>query len=229
MGETLLELLSHVEFVHFAEMGIINEDASADIGIVEGSVSTQQEIDRINRIRKKSKRLVTIGACATSGGIQSLRNDYIAEHWLSSVYKNISTIDFKEKSQPISAFVNVDYQLWGCPINARDLVNLLNDILRSVKPRQVDEKVCLECKRRQNVCTLVSIGQCCMGVITRGGCGALCPSVESACYGCFGPAETSNVRAVQVRFVELGLNAVDANRRIRFIHSQQGVFDALKT
>jgi len=228
MGDALFQLLSRIEILHFAEMGVVDEQAAVDISFIEGSVSTQKEIGRLKNIREQSKLIVTIGACATSGGIQSLRNDDDGRQWLADIYTDTSMMDFEAHSKPISDFVYVDYQLWGCPINPRLFVNLLNDLLLKVRPRKLDEKLCLECKRRQLVCTLVSSGQCCMGPITRGGCDALCPAQESGCYGCFGPAENINVGAMHKEFVALGMNEAEARNRIRFIHSQNPAFDAIK-
>lgn len=228
MGPTLLDLLDRIEFVHFAEMGLVNETAKVEIGIVEGSVSTQHEIDRLKRIRGNSGVLVSIGACATSGGIQALRNDHDGMQWLAEVYPNSGVLDFQANSKALSEFVLVDYQLWGCPINAREFVNLISQLLLNVRPRRFSEKLCMECKRQQKVCTLVSQGQCCMGPITRSGCGVLCPGVNSPCYGCFGPAENSNASSMLQQFVALGLNSQQARQRIRFIHSQNREFDSIK-
>jgi len=228
MGPSLLELLANVNIVHFAEMGIVNDGVEVDISFIEGSISTKHEIERLKKIRKHSKMLVSIGACANAGGIQSLRNDFDGKEWLASIYPNIDCIDFKKHSLPLSDVIYIDYQVWGCPINEYVFTSLLKDLLLKVRPRKLDEKLCMECKRQQKVCTLVSDGQCCMGPITRSGCGVLCPSVASACYGCFGPAENINSEAMLQKFIALGVSKQQATKRIRFIHSQNSAFDAIK-
>jgi len=134
-------------------------------------------------------------------------------------------MDFAAQSKAVKDFVYVEHELWGCPINPQQLLDFLNDFQLGVKPKKLDEKLCMECKRKQKVCTLVSQGRCCMGPITRGGCGVLCPSVDSACYGCFGPAENVNAKAMHHQFVRLGMSDDSAKQRIRFIHSQQNALD----
>lgn len=225
LGQQLLRLLSRIEIVHFAEMGVIDESAEADISFIEGSVSTEREKLRLKLIREQSRWVVAIGACATSGGIQAMRNDHDGEQWLASIYPTVAHMDFLTASNPLSDFIYIDDQLWGCPINPMQLISLLNDRQLGVKTKSVDEKLCMECKRQQRVCTLVSQGQCCMGPITRGGCGVLCPSVDSACYGCFGPAENVNAKRLQQQFVAQGMSEQAATQRIRYIHSQQPALD----
>ena len=229
LGPGLVDLCARVEFVHFAEMGPCNPDAEADIAIIEGSIATQSDIERIKAIRKQSKVLVSVGACATSGGIQALRNSNNDLSWLGSIYPDIEHVDSLSRSLPISEYVSVDYQLWGCPINSRQIVNLLNNLLSGVKPIDEKEKLCLECKRQQIVCTLVSQGACCMGPLTRSGCGALCPSVGRDCYGCYGAAENTNVAQLAQRFSELHKSTAGSTsdeedikravrNRLQFIH-----------
>lgn len=230
LGPSLVDLSARVEFVHFAEMGPCNPDTEADIAIIEGSIATQADIDRIKTIRTLSKILVSVGACATSGGIQALRNSNNDLSWLGSIYPNIEHVDSLSRSLPISEYVSVDHQLWGCPINSRQIVNLLNNLLLGVRPIDEKEKLCLECKRRQIVCTLVSQGVCCMGPVTRSGCGALCPSVGRDCYGCYGAAENTNAVQLSQRFSDLiktntsakSSDEEDINRavrnRLQFIH-----------
>ncbi|MBY4676131.1 sulfhydrogenase subunit delta [Marinobacterium sp. CAU 1594] len=220
MGDDLLTLLAQLEVVHFAEMGVVDETAEADIAFVEGSVFTAHDRERIQRIRRQSRYLITIGACATSGGVQALRNyaDDGAD-WCQAIYASPQYIDSLATSTPIRQHVKVDFELWGCPINSRQLVALFNALLRGVKPAEQSEKVCLECKRNLNVCTLVASGQPCLGAVTRAGCGALCPRFGRDCYGCYGPSELPNAASLGRWFEGIGLSRAASRRRFKLIHS----------
>ena len=176
LGEDLLALNELVDIVHFAEAGMLDDTASVDMAFIEGSISTAEDIKRIHTIREHSQYLITIGACATAGGLQSLRNLAHANDWLQAVYPSPDYIDSLENVSPISAQVHVDFELWGCPINQRQLVTVIRALLWNTLPEVKQDKVCLECKRQQQVCVMVTQGTSCMGPVTRSGCGALCPS-----------------------------------------------------
>ena len=191
-----------------------------DIAFVEGSISTGEDIQRINEIRKQSDYLVTIGACATAGGLQALRNFTDASEWVAGVYPSPEHIHVLQDSTPIKDHVRVDFELWGCPVNSRQVVALVKDRLLGVSPGRDQQPLCQECKRQQLVCTLVTRGEPCMGPVTQGGCGALCPSFGRACYACYGPAEQVNDRSLGNRFSGLGLLPEEVVRRFRFINSQ---------
>lgn len=217
LGGTLLQLAELVEFVHFAEAGPVNPDAAADIAFVEGSISTPDDKERIERIRANSRYLVTIGACATAGGVQALRNFADAKQWVAAIYAKPEYIRLLDHSTPIAEHVKVDLELWGCPVNARQVLGALRALLFGVIPAEEQDKVCLECKRRQTVCVMVAKGLPCMGPVTRTGCGALCPSFGRDCYACYGPAENSNTASLSRRFEGLGLMPDAAARRFHFI------------
>lgn len=217
-GEALLELARQAEFVHFAEAGAVNPEAEADIAFIEGSVTTPQEIERIRAIRDRSKYLVTIGACATAGGIQALRNGRMqGADWIRSVYASPEHISSLDTSTPIAAHVRVDLELWGCPVTTRQVMQATRDLLFGVSPRNGADSVCLDCKRAGNVCVLVTLGAPCMGPVTRTGCGALCPSFDRACYACFGPSEQVNGQALGQRLIGLGLAPRAVEDRFLFI------------
>lgn len=213
LGEPLLALAGLVEIVHFAEAGPVNPEAAVDIAFVEGSISTADDVDRIRRIRANSRYLVTIGACATAGGLQALRNLVDGQAWLAAVYARPEHLDALATSTPIAAHVKVDFELWGCPVTGRQVLAALRALLDGVAPREETEKVCMECKRRQTVCTLVAKGAPCLGPVTRTGCGAICPCFGRDCYACFGPAENLNVAALRRRFEGLGLLPEAIDRR----------------
>lgn len=205
LGADLIRLAQRVDIVHFAEAGPVAPDADVDIAFVEGSIAHRGDIERIRRIREHSRFLVAIGACATSGGLQALRNFARSEAWLAAVYATPEYIEEMVDSTPISAHVKVDAELWGCPVTSRQVLTAIGTLLNGASPRDETEKVCLECKRSQAVCTLVTRGVPCLGPVTRTGCGALCPRFGRDCYGCFGPAENPNTAALGRRFAGLGL------------------------
>jgi len=213
LGEPLLALSREVDIVHFAEAGPVDPDASVEITFVEGSVTTPDDIERIQRIRAHSRYLVTIGACATAGGLQALRNLVDGHGWLASVYARPDAIAALATSTPVARHVRVDLELWGCPVNSRQVLAALRALLDNVVPSEEHDKVCLECKRRQTVCVMVTQGAACMGPVTRTGCGALCPSFGRDCYACYGPAENLNAPALRRRLAGLGLKPAAIDRR----------------
>lgn len=219
LGEPLLVLSELVNIVHFAEAGPVDEDAKVDIAIIEGSVSTSHDIERLKKIRLNSTYLIAIGACATSGGLQALRNMADTNQWIEDIYANPAVIDSLDNSTPINDHVKVDLELWGCPVNKRQVVAAIRALLFGVLPEKETEKVCMECKRQQMVCVMVTKNEPCMGPVTRTGCGALCPSVGRDCYGCYGPAENPNTQAMANRLQGLGLVKDEAARRFLFINS----------
>lgn len=205
LGEDLLTLAECVDIRHFAEAGILGEDAAVDIAFIEGSISTPGDVERIQRIRERSRLLITIGACATAGGLQALRNLADAKAWTAAVYASPEYIASLDQVQAIRAVVPVDFELWGCPVNSRQILAAVGALQNGVVPVDERDKVCMECKRQQAVCVMVSEGKPCMGPVTRTGCGALCPRFGRACYACYGPAENVNTEALGARLSGLGL------------------------
>ncbi|WP_324781045.1 NADH-quinone oxidoreductase subunit B family protein [Thiobacillus sedimenti] len=224
LGEDLLALAERVDLVHFAEAGPLDPDTEVDVAFVEGSVSTPEDLERIRRIREHSRMLIAIGACATSGGIQGLRNGADAAQWLAQIYEHPEAIASLERSTPIASHVKVDFELWGCPVSGPQMLAVVNALLLGVAPRDNADKVCTECKRLGYPCVLVSRGIACMGPVTRAGCGALCPSLGRDCYGCYGPAENANTDALAAQFRHLGLAPEAVVRRFQSINSQAPVF-----
>lgn len=224
LGEPLLVLCELVDIIHFAEVGPVDENAKVDIAIVEGSVSASHDIERLQKIRDNSTYLITIGACATSGGIQALRNMADTQQWIAGIYANPTVIDSLDNSSAIKDHVKVDLELWGCPINKQQIISAIRALLFGVLPVEEKDKVCMECKRQQTVCVMVTKKEPCMGPVTRTGCGALCPSVGRDCYGCYGPAENPNTQAMANRLEGLGLIKDEAARRFLFINSSADAF-----
>lgn len=225
LGEDLLTLAQLVDIVHFAEAGLLDEQATVDIAFIEGSVSTPREAERIKDIRANSRYLITMGACATSGGVQALRNMADAGAWFEAIYAKPEYIYALDTVSAIAQHVKVDLELWGCPVNGRQVLAAVRDLLYGVTPLDHRDKLCLDCKRQGIVCTLVTQGTPCLGPVTRTGCGALCPSFGRDCYGCYGPAENVNCVALGQRFEGLGLLPQQIARRFLFINNNAPAFN----
>lgn len=185
--DELLAVAGEVEIAHFLEATSEIAPGPYDVSLVEGSVTTPSDVERIRHVRDISKVLVTIGACATAGGVQALRNFADVEEFTRTVYARPEYIKTLDRSTPIAAHVPVDFELRGCPIDRHQLLEVLTAFLVGRKPRISEHSVCFECKRRGNTCVMVAHGTPCLGPITQAGCGALCPSYNRGCYGCFGP------------------------------------------
>jgi coenzyme F420-reducing hydrogenase gamma subunit len=219
-----LSIANAVDIAYFPEASRAMGKGPYDISLVEGSVTTPHDDARIQQIRSASKLLVTIGACATAGGIQALRNFTDVKEYAAIVYASPQYIDSLSKSTPISDHVQVDYQLWGCPINKGQLVEVLSAFLNGRKPNVPAHSVCMTCKMRGVVCVMVAHGTPCLGPATHDGCGALCPSYNRGCYGCFGPKETPNTRSLSEWWARLGVKDRDIMRVFRTFNANTEAF-----
>lgn len=213
--DELLAVATAVEIANFPEASRAVVGGPYDISLVEGSITTPHDEERIHTIRRASKRLITIGACATSGGIQALRNFQNVQDFIPMVYARPSYIQTLNKSTPITDHVFVDYELRGCPINKYQLLEVLSAFLNGRKPMTPAHGLCMECKRQGTVCVMVAKSIPCMGPVTQAGCGALCPAYGRGCFGCFGPKETTNTASLSARWVQLGVRDPDIVRAFR--------------
>jgi coenzyme F420-reducing hydrogenase gamma subunit len=218
LEDELLALADRVEIAHFLEASGRVEPGPYDVVLVEGSVTTAHDAERIRTIREEARYLVAIGACATSGGIQALRNGADIEGWKASVYPHPEWLDVLPTSTPVSAHVRVDAELQGCPVSREQLLRVLVRLLLGATPDLPVASVCLECKREGTPCVVVTRGQPCMGPITRAGCGAICPALGRDCYGCFGPSADPNPAAWIAQLERNGLSRAEALRRLRHIN-----------
>jgi coenzyme F420-reducing hydrogenase gamma subunit len=216
--DELLTLAECVDLACFPEARSRELPGPYDITFVEGSITTPRDAQRIVRIRDDSRYLVTIGACATAGGIQALRNWADIEEYKRAVYPSPEFVATLSTSTPIAEHVRVDFELWGCPIDRRQLLAVVRSLLSDAAPALPGHSVCLECKRRGNVCVVVAHGEPCLGPITRTGCGALCPALHRGCYGCFGPANDPNMGAFIGLLGAQGLRREETVRRLRGIN-----------
>jgi coenzyme F420-reducing hydrogenase gamma subunit len=222
--DELLALAGAVQIAHFREMSKTSVAGPYDISLVEGSITTPEDAERIVQIRQASRRLVTIGACATAGGIQGLRDFAASGEYTRAVYAHPEYIHSLDTSTPIGAHVAVDFELHGCPIDRRQLLEVLTAFLAGRRPILPSHSVCQECKGRGTVCLLVARGVACLGPVTRTGCGALCPAVGRGCFGCFGPAESTNTPSLSARLRTDGAVPVDISRLFRTFNANAPAF-----
>jgi coenzyme F420-reducing hydrogenase gamma subunit len=210
--DELLAVADAVEIAYFLEASRAAVKGPYQLSLVEGSITTYRDAERIQEVRRNSRFLVTIGACATAGGIQALRNFKDVREFTSAVYASPGYIDTLASSTPISEHVPVDYELHGCPINKRQLIEVISAFLAGRAPAIPAHSVCVDCKLAGNVCVMVAHGTPCLGPVTHAGCGAICPAYNRGCYGCYGPMETPNTRAMSEEWLRLGAEP-DAVRR----------------
>jgi coenzyme F420-reducing hydrogenase gamma subunit len=216
--DELLAVAEAVDIVHFPEASShMAEEGPFDVALVEGSISAPEHLDQIRAIRERTEVLVTIGACATSGGLQALRNFGTVAEFADRVYAHPEYLATLDTSTPVADHVAVDYELRGCPINKRQLLELLTALVKGRRPEIRNESLCLGCKRYGYVCVMVAHGIPCLGPVTVNGCGAICPSMGRGCYGCFGPKEGANTRALAERMLEMGIPRDEVRRAFRFI------------
>ncbi len=213
--DELLTLVSEVEIAYFPEATSVMERGPYDVGLVEGSIVTHHDAERIQQVRRSCRTLITIGACATAGGIQALRNWKDVNEFVRCVYVKPDFISTLKMSMPVAEHVPVDLELRGCPIEKSQLLEVFSALLAGRKPNLPAYSVCLECKRRGAVCLAVSQGAVCLGPVTQAGCGAICPAWGRGCYGCFGPMESANAPALARRFREEGMGETDVVRAFR--------------
>jgi len=225
LEDELLAIAERLIIANFREASRAVVKGPYDLSLVEGSVSTPEHLEQVKQVRQASKLLVTIGACATSGGIQALRNFADVGDYLRQVYPRPQHLEALAESTPISQHVPVDLELQGCPISKHQLLGVVSAFLHGGRLHLPGYSVCLECKRRGNICVLVAHGVSCLGPVTRAGCGALCPSYQRGCYGCFGPKETPNPASLAAWFQAVqGLADGDLVRLFRQFYANAEAF-----
>ncbi len=213
--DALLDVVGKVQIANFPEASRAVVKGPYELSLVEGSITTPHDAERIHEVRRVSKFLVTIGACATAGGIQALRNFKDVGEFTRAVYARPDFISTLKKSTPIAEHVPVDFELRGCPISKIQLLEVVGAFLHGRKPEIPAYSVCMECKRVGTPCVMVSAGVPCLGPVTQDGCGALCPKFHRGCYGCFGPKETPNTVSLATSWGKLGVDAEGLLRAFR--------------
>lgn len=213
--DELLAVAGAIEIAYFPEATRAVVEGPYDVSLVEGSITTAHDAERIKAVRKQSKAVITIGACATAGGIQALRNFADVAAFTAIVYARPDFISTLATSTPIAAHVPVDFELRGCPIDKRQLLEVLSAFLAVRQPVTPAHSTCIECKLAGNVCVMVAHGTPCLGPVTHAGCGALCPTYNRGCYGCFGPMETPNTEHLSAQLATLGMDKQALSRVYR--------------
>jgi coenzyme F420-reducing hydrogenase gamma subunit len=203
--DELLAVADAVDIAYFPEAQNGQIRGRYDLSLVEGSITTEHDSARIRQVRQRSRALITIGACATAGGIQALRNFADVQEYASVVYARPDYIQTLATSSAVADHVPVDFELRGCPINKRQLLEVISAFLAGRRPVVPPHSVCLECKLAGNICVMVAHGTPCLGPVTHAGCGAICPAYHRGCYGCYGPMETPNTRSLSGQLVTLGM------------------------
>lgn len=224
--DELLSVCNLVEIAHFAEASSQLQTGPYDVALVEGSITTEEDAQRIQQVRRASKFLITIGACATAGGIQALRQWGQIDDWVSRVYPTPQFISTLALSTPIAAHVLVDFELHGCPVNHRQLVDILVAIAEGRTPRVPNHSVCIDCKLRGTVCHVVSKGIPCLGPVTQSGCGAICPAFNRGCYGCYGPSTPANTTSLLSQFQSNGNSTEQLVPLLRNFNATSSAFRA---
>ncbi len=204
LEDELLDIVGAVDVAYFVEASREIKPGPYDVSLVEGSITTPHEAQLIQEIRKETGFLISIGACATGGGIQSLKNFAAVEDYIKTVYATPEYISTLETATPISEHVEVDFELRGCPIDRYQLLEVIAALLHNRQPNIPTHSVCVECKRRFTPCVMVK-GVPCLGPVTQAGCGAICPAHNRGCYGCFGPMETPNAKSLGDWLLSKGL------------------------
>jgi coenzyme F420-reducing hydrogenase gamma subunit len=222
--DELLDVVGQVDIAYFLEASRAVVRGPYDLSLVEGSITTPHDAERIQQVRRASKFLVTIGACATAGGIQALRNFQDVQEFISIVYAQPQYIATLDKSTPIAEHVHVDFELRGCPISKHQLLEVISAFLHGRRPNVPPHSVCIECKRRGTVCVMVAHGTPCLGPVTHAGCGAICPAYNRGCYGCFGPMETPNTTSLSTWWSQLGVAEQDIVRAFRGFNAYAEAF-----
>lgn len=222
--DELLTVADHITIANFPEASRAVLDGPYDLSLVEGSITTAHDRDRLQEVRRQSKFLVTIGACATAGGIQALRNFTDVQAFMNIVYAKPEYISTLDTSTPIAAHVKVDFELRGCPINKHQLLEVINAFLNKRKPNVSPNSVCIECKKRGTACIMVTQGTPCMGPVTQAGCGAICPAYNRGCYGCYGPMESPNTSSLANAMQDLGVSKAELQRMFRTYNAEEQAF-----
>ncbi|WP_421723489.1 oxidoreductase [Bauldia sp.] len=210
--DELLAVADAIDIAYFMEATRGKISGRYALSLVEGSITTAHDAERIKEVRRRSDVLITIGACATAGGIQALRNFADVKEYTSIVYARPDYISTLATSTPIADHVRVDFELRGCPISKQQLLEVVSAFLARRKPVTPAHSVCVECKLRGNVCVMVAHGTPCLGPVTHAGCGALCPAYDRGCYGCFGPMETPNAPSLSGWLAGLGMDKRSISR-----------------
>lgn len=211
----LVAFLGLLNIRNFREISSERHD-DYDIALVEGSITRQDEVERLKAIRKQAKVLVAYGSCACFGGVNSMKNRFPLEEAKREVYGD-QPVDTMAVHK-VSDIVEVDFSIPGCPVNKEEVERIVVALATGGVPALPKYPVCVECKQRLNTC-LFDLGEVCLGPISRAGCNAVCPSGKTACLGCRGPADDINMASFRQLVAEKGLDLDDMQEKLDFHNS----------
>lgn len=221
MEEELLDLISVVNPVEWRETMSEHGD-EYDIAIIEGSITRPEDEERLKAIRDRAGTLIALGACATTGGVNKLKNKFDLSDVKRCVYGNVLNMAHLDTAptKALDEVVKVDYMVHGCPINNKEFAYILRCLLMGKTPSLPTYPVCVECKMKGNPCRF-EYGEICLGPITRAGCEAKCPSSGFWCYGCRGYVDNPNINAAKDVMRYYGKTTADLRGRMLLFGSKQ--------
>lgn len=211
--ENLDQILPYARVASFPFAQSKNKITQVDIAFVEGSVSSRHDVQKLKEIRANCRWLVAVGTCAVWGCVQKGCAKKQAKELAGEVYGEDNEIDCFN-AEPIEKYARVDVKLSGCPINSSQFMAVTASLLKDAMPFVTHKPVCLECKLRENACVLIENNLPCLGPVTAAGCGALCPSVGAACYGCWGPCDMPQMAAMAKILSEKGFSLEEVMTRL---------------
>jgi sulfhydrogenase subunit delta len=191
----LLDVLNIVDVVNFRE-GMTEKEEDVDIAFVDGSLSTHHDVEKMKKIREHAGLVVAIGACAHTGGVNAMKNNLDLNEVKRYVFGDKADHFDSIPARPLSAEVQVDAALPGCPIDRSEFLRLVLDVAQGKTFRLPNYPVCVECKLQGNPC-LFDLGLDCMGVVARAGCNAICPTFGDPCEACRGFVDHPNSESHQ--------------------------------
>ena len=217
--ETLADLLGSIEVMNFRLISSDKHDGY-DIAFVEGSITTDDEVARLKKIRDQAKILVAMGACACLGGVNNLRERFKLTDTVKEVYGThpVNTGPVRK----VADVVSVDIELPGCPISKPEFEWLVKHLILGLEPQFPQYSVCVECKQRMNTCVF-DMGMICLGPVTRAGCNAVCPHNHLGCWGCRGPSDEANYDSLLQIIEERGFSEEKLAERAHFFNAFSGI------
>ncbi|MBN1816124.1 MAG: hypothetical protein JW828_02115 [Sedimentisphaerales bacterium] len=222
LEEEILDLIGVVDVVEWRE-AMSEQSQEYDIALIEGSITRPEDEERVREIRKRAKILVALGACATIGGVNKLKNNFDIEEVKKCVYGKDAQMPHlaTAMTKSVDEVVPVDFKIQGCPIDRKEFTYVVRCLLMGKTPVIPDYPVCVECKAKENVCRW-EYGEVCLGPIIRAGCGARCPSSHFRCFGCRGYTDNPNVDAAKEVMDKYGLTVEDLKQKMELFGSKQG-------
>jgi coenzyme F420-reducing hydrogenase gamma subunit len=201
-----------------ASSGHLHDDY--DVAVVEGAVTTQEHIELLKRVRSTAKKVIAIGSCAVTGGIPGLATTGELESHAECVYGEDAALVAcgRLAPLPVDAIIDVDYHVPGCPIQPAEFVAVLQRALMGLSDKVPREPMCASCKVQENVC-FYTLGQVCLGMVTRAGCGAKCVTLGRPCTGCRGIAEDANLESARLVLSEHGMLESELGRVLQLYNA----------